>query len=168
MKIISTVIYLLFFLSGCATTNVSSFIDPEYANEIYKMPIVWGRIAPLEDRQKLEGGIVAKFSSKGINAILGTAVFPPTRDITKEFIASALSKTEGDSLLIVALKEGSSIYSMKYEATLYGKSLHKVWVGSVVTKLQSGGFSESQKNDAVFDSTAHGIVDQIMKDGVIK
>ena len=171
MNIIKS-IYITFtflvLLSGCASTTVSSFVDPEYATEKYSRPIVWGKIAPLEDRQRLENGIVKNFRNKGVNAIPGTQVFPPTRDITKEFIASALVKSGGDSLFIVSLKTGSNLYHMEYEATLYGNKIHKVWVGSVVTELQQAGVSNSQSNDVVFESTAEEIVNKIITDGVIQ
>ena len=161
-------ILIVFALSGCVTTKTSSFVDPEYAHERHSRPIVWGKIAPLNDRQLLEGSIVSAFKDRKINAIKGTDVFPPTRDVTNEFITNALLESEGDSLLVVSLKEGSGIYYMKYEAVLYNLDFNRVWISSIETSLDQAGFTAAQGRDASFHSTAHELVNKIIGDRVIE
>lgn len=159
---------LTILLTGCATTRVASYVDPEYADETYKQPVVWGRIAPLEDRLLLENNIIESFRSKGINPVAGVKIFPPDQEIKREFIVPALLKSNGDSLFVVSLKPGSTLHHMEYEAALYGYKFHKVWLGSVVTELQQAGISSDQTNALLFESVADEIVNQLLKDGIIQ
>lgn len=155
-------------LTGCATTRITSLVDPEYADETYKQPVVWGRIASLEDRLLLENSIIESFRSEGINTVAGVKIFPPDQEIKRESIVPAMLKSNGDSLFIISLKPGSTLHHMEYEAALYGNQLHKVWLGSVVTELQQGGVSSKQTNTLLFESTADEIVNQLLEDGVVQ
>ena len=172
MQIVKRTCYIFLLLTvlltGCATTRVASYVDPEYVDETYKQPVVWGRIASLEDRLLLENSIIKSFRSKGINPVAGVKVFPPGQEIKREFIVPALLKSNGDSLFIISLKPDSTLHHMEYEAVLYGNKLHKVWLGSVVTELQQAGVSSNQTNALLFESAADEIVNQLVEDGIIQ
>ena len=168
IKIRYIFLLLTVLLTGCATTRVTSYFDPEYADEPYKKPVVWGRISPLEDRLLLENNIIDSFRSKGINPVAGVKVFPPGKEIKREYIVPAFLKSNGDSLFIISLKPGSTLHHMQYEATLYGNKLHKVWLSSVITELQQAGISSGQTNALLFKSVADEIVNQLLEDGIIQ
>lgn len=170
MKYIQAISIFFALLTGCASvsTQVSSFVALDHADEKYSRPVVWGRIAPPGDRMLLEDSIVTSFSSKGIKPVPGTEAFPLGRKITGEDIFPALQKSVGDSLLIVSLKPGASLYHMEYEATLYGDRAQKVWVGNIVTRLQQADITDDETDKLIFKSTADELVNKIMQDGIIQ
>lgn len=165
---VNLVIVLFLFISGCASTKVTSHVDPEYKLEQYDKPVIIARIAPLSDKKLLEASFVKQLKLKNISAYHGTDVFSPTRELTKEYFISALKDTDADSILIIKLKEGSSVSLMQYDIKLLGNKLHTVWIGNAETKLQQDGITEDSTDEVIFESVAEQVVNQLLKDGVIK
>jgi hypothetical protein len=180
------IVFLLVILTSCADTKtapysdayhtekqvlpiveIDTFQDMEHTHRYFR-PVVWVRIAPLKDRLLLENNITENFRSKNINPIPGIEVFPPGRKISRSFIIPAFHESGGDSLFIISLKPNSTLYHMSYDATLYDSKLRKTWVGHVVTKLQQTSSPHKKTDESIFGTTAHEIVNQIIKDGVIQ
>jgi hypothetical protein len=147
--------------------EIDSSLDLQHTSKKYFRPVIWVRIASLKDRLLLENNIIENFRSKNINPVPGIEVFPPGKEISRGFIVPAFQKSGGDSLFIISLKPNSTLYHMSYDATLYDSNLHKTWVGHVVTKLQQTSSTHNKTDELVFEFTAHEIVNQIIKDGVI-
>ena len=183
---LSLLFVLLAFLTSCAGNEVvpssvslhtekhlipivkiDSFIDQEHKSEEYSQPVVWVRIASVEDMLILENSIIKGFRSHDINPVPGAVVFPPGVKITRELIVSSFQQSGGDSLFIISLKPGSTLYHMEYDATLYGDRLDKVWIGHVVTDLQQTDSTNAQIGELMFQTTAHEIINQVIKDGVV-
>jgi hypothetical protein len=147
--------------------KIDSYKDLEHASKKYSQPVVWVRIASLEDRYLLENSVIEGFRSHDIVPIPGVDVFPPGIKITRKMVASSFQQSAGDSLLIISLKPDSTLYHMAYEAALYDEKLNKVWIGHVLTDLQQIDPTNIQIDELMFHATAHEIVNKIIKDGVI-
>jgi hypothetical protein len=186
MNYLSLLFVLLYFLSSCAGNEISppsaslhsekplapivkidSYKDLEHASKKYSQPVVWVRIASLEDRYLLENSVLEGFRSHGIDPIPGVDVFPPGIKITRKMVIPSFQQSAGDSLLIISLKPDSTLYHMAYDATLYDDKLNKVWIGHVLTDLQQIDPTNIQIDELMFQATALGIVNKIIKDGVI-
>jgi hypothetical protein len=186
MNYLSLLFVLLFFLSSCVSNEISpssaslhsekplapivkidSYRDLEHASKKYSQPVVWVRIASLEDRYLLENSVIEGFRSYGIDPVPGVGVFPPGIKITSEMIISFFQQSGGDSLLIISLKPDSTLYHMAYDVTLYDDKLNEVWIGHFITDLQPIDTTNIQIDELMFHATTHEIVDEIIKDGVI-
>ena len=180
-----TIFVLLILLTACAgtqvatpsaplhtenlstpTVKINSFIDLDHKSEKYSQPAVWVRIASVEDRLLLENSIIERLRNYGIKPIPGTIAFPPGVKITREMIIPSFQQSGGDSLFIISLKPGSTLYHMAYDATLYDDMLEKVWFGHVVTDQQDTSSTDGRSDELMFDATADEIVEQILKDGI--
>jgi len=151
-----------------ASTKVTSHVDPEYRSEKYNRPVIFASISPLSDKKLLENSFVNELKLNNIDAYPGTEVFSPTRELTEEYIVSALKNTDADSVLIVTMTSVSDDLRIQFETKVLGNKLHTVWIGSAETKLQAGGISNDSTMEIIFNSVAEKIVQQLMIDGVIE
>ena len=75
-------------LSACVTTDMSSYVDPEYESSGYQVRTVVVRAlgAGLKETQEAETGLVEKFKSYGIDAVKFIDIVPPTREYSADMI----------------------------------------------------------------------------------
>ena len=64
MMLRSTTLLLLIFLSGCASTEITSVRDPEYAVEIFRNPVVHASVIGLKYQKALEAALIKSFSKR--------------------------------------------------------------------------------------------------------
>lgn len=98
-------LFLLFtpiLLSGCAYSVVSSFKDPGFdIDHKYNSIVVAATNLPLDERIQAEKYMVKLASKKGIRAIAGMKIMPPTRVNDKRSIAIALRNSGASGLLLL-------------------------------------------------------------------
>jgi hypothetical protein len=89
-------------LSGCATTETTSYRDPEFVGKQYDKICVFADIDDLKYRQMVEDEMVKDFRETGIYAVQGAMLFPPTRQWSDEDIHKVLVEKNLDGYLLIA------------------------------------------------------------------
>ncbi|MBD3410918.1 MAG: hypothetical protein GF419_12015 [Ignavibacteriales bacterium] len=86
-------------LFGCAATRMTSFVDPAYRGQKFTRLLVVADVPNLETRLQLENRMVESFREAGIDAIPGSNLFPPTREISEEEAALILKENKIEAYL---------------------------------------------------------------------
>ncbi len=95
----------LIFLNNCASTNLTSFKDPDYLTADFKRILILVNSNDLEKRLKLEIAMVQAFEGTGIYALEGFNLFPPTRNLTDEEKVTLLIENRIDAFISVLVGE---------------------------------------------------------------
>lgn len=90
-------------LAGCATTDMTGFVDPQYKNYHANQVIVRVKGARLDDTLKAEQEFAEQLRTHNIKTAKFTDIIPPTRSYSAAQEASLLKKTGADSLLTVEI-----------------------------------------------------------------
>ncbi len=100
MKYLS--ILLVFFLSGCTYSKVSSYADRSILpTSGFQHVIVSASNFPLGERQTVESMIVQSFYEIGVLATKGTDIIPPTGNLTSKEIDQRIANSGADSILLL-------------------------------------------------------------------
>ena len=121
----------MLLIAGCASTSITSFLDPSFSTKSFHRILIVSPFADLESRTKAESVFVerlAKFSVEGIPSI---RIFMPTRTYTTEELLKLLSENKVEGVLLVTLTDAyttqayvpasSSTYG---QATLTGNTIN--------------------------------------------
>jgi hypothetical protein len=100
---VALVILVPAFLVGCATTEITTFKDPEYGSRQYETIYVVTSGLNLADRDLTEAKVCEAFSEIEINCIRDIEIFLPTRSYTGEEKAATLRKLNIDASLGIQL-----------------------------------------------------------------
>ena len=73
---------LFISLSGCASTSITSYTDPDYRAVQFKKILVVANTNKLSDRLAMENRFVGAFEDNNITAIGSYTIFPPTREFS--------------------------------------------------------------------------------------
>ena len=92
-------------LSGCASTNITSFTDPDYRATHFSRILVVANVADLEWRNRIESRLVQELTKQGAFAIKGIELFPPTRDLDDEEKINRLLHNRIDSYITIDVGE---------------------------------------------------------------
>lgn len=98
----------ILFLSGCASTKMTSFKDPDYQQATFSRILVLANTNDLQDRKKLESQLVEEFSYYKIFALESYKLFPPTRDLSDEDKVELLLKNNIDALISIDVGESGT------------------------------------------------------------
>ena len=159
---------VLLVVAGCASTEITSFIDPGYGSRgKFASVMVLGDRMSLKERQLAENTLVQEFSKYGVRALRGIDYVPPTRNLTNEELSLAIQSSGVNTILILALVDQDTIDT--YVPPIYhpGRSRSKVSMvgntGYVETRTSpgyvTGGFNVSKPLAAyktVLIDTANG------------
>ncbi len=104
-QIIVFAIVVLTGLAGCASTDMTSFKDPSYASTSFDRILVVANLSNLDWRQQIESRLVQEFQEKGIFAMKGMDLFPPTRTLTDDQKISLLTENKIDSYILIDVGE---------------------------------------------------------------
>ena len=163
-----SLLVVLLVVSGCASTDITSFTDPGYGRSgKFASVMVIGDRMSLKERQLAEGAMVAQFLAIGVSALRGIDYIPPTRELTEKAIVQAVQKSRVETILWLALIDQSTEQS--YVPPIYhpGRSRSTVSIvgntGYVETRTSPGyvtvGFNVSKPlaaYKAVLIDTANG------------
>lgn len=87
--------------SGCASTKITSFTDPDYTKSVFHRVLVIANSERLDARLGLEDMMVKEFSKKKIFAIQSYKLLPPTRYISDSLKIEILLKNNIDSYISI-------------------------------------------------------------------
>jgi hypothetical protein len=99
------IIYSVIALSatGCATTSISDFTDPAYADMTYQSIAVWAKTEDLEWRQDLESVLQDRIVAKsGADATRVIDFAPPTRGFSNEEVLQLAQGRNIEAILVIA------------------------------------------------------------------
>ena len=144
MKKLLLVIILL-FLTSCATTKISSFINPDIDISNYKNILVFGNIRDIEIRKTLESDIVSAFIDNNLNCISSINIFSPLKDYSEQERKEILIKNNIDGIITVCIisagENSASIPQQTY--TNYSSQYVNGQLISIPYTTTSGGYSVS-------------------------
>ncbi len=105
MKNIYFIILFGLLLSGCASTRMTSFKDPDYEHSTFRRILVIVNTSDLEKKLYFESKLAKVFNEEGIYAKEGFKLFPPTRDLTKADKIDLLIRDSLDAYISVYVGE---------------------------------------------------------------
>lgn len=119
---------LTLLLTSCATTNITSFTDPEFKGKKYKKFIVVTPNLNLEYSNLLQNKICESIKYKKASCTSSLETFPPTRLYNDEEISNVLIDNKIDAYLIVtyggSISNSQQIGSISSEtANVYGNTI---------------------------------------------
>lgn len=105
-------IYVLANLYGCASTNMTSFTDPDFQSIKFKRILVVANVADLQWRQTIESRMVEAFRPVDVEAFESLRLFPPTRNFTNEEKIDLLNRYKIDGYITINVGESGvqSVY----------------------------------------------------------
>ena len=127
MKNITILMVLL--LSGCATTDITSFTDPDFKNKKYTSYVIVTPNLNLEYSSLLQNKICTEIEKYKSACTKGLDLFPPTRDLTGEDKAKIIKENKIEGYLLVFYGGGGTeshqISNLSYgTANVYGNSVN--------------------------------------------
>ena len=158
MKKLLLVIILL-FLTSCATTKISSFINPDIDISNYKNILVFGNIRDIEIRKTLESDIVSAFIENNLNCISSINIFSPLKDYSEQEREEILIKNNIDGIITVCIISAgeNSAYIPQQTYINYSSQYVNGQLISIPYTTTSGGYSVSYPK-ADFEITLTDIV----------
>ena len=131
-------------ISGCASTEMTSFVDPAYRNTTFQKLLIVARTNNLTQRLWLESHLAQAFTIQKVDAKESVLLLPPTRKFSEEQRRDTMVKYGYDAYLVVDVGETGveSIYIPPTQAVT--KTSHNAaadrWTS--VTTLLGGGTIE--------------------------
>ncbi len=158
MKKLLLVIILL-FLTSCATTKISSFINPDIDISNYKNILVFGNIRDIEIRKTLESDIVSAFIENNLNCISSINIFSPLKDYSEQEREEILIKNNIDGIITVCIISAgeNSAYIPQQTYINYSSQYVNGQLIRIPYTTTSGGYSVSYPK-ADFEITLTDIV----------
>lgn len=138
-----TILLLLFSLAGCASTNLTSYVDPEFRNKTYNSFVIEYLSNDLQRKSFIEKRVAEILFTKGIRTHIGIDVFPPTRKLSNEEIGRIIHRTGAEGYLLIAMTNAYSVqtyvpptYNTSGSAYSYGN-----YTNVSATTTQTGGYT---------------------------
>lgn len=119
MRIIILIVILC--LSGCATTSITGFTDPDFQNKSYKSLVVVTPNLNLEYSSLLQGKVCNAIQNMSISCKRGLDLFPPTRTFESDQIVSILKDNHIDGYLLLTYGGGAT-QSQQIGTLAYGSA----------------------------------------------
>lgn len=104
--LLSTV--LAFTVSGCATTDITSFTDPNFKNKRYTSCVVATPNISLAYAQLLQVKVCKEMEENNIRCVQGLDIFPPTRTLTAKDKAKVIRESNIESYLQIHYGSGAT------------------------------------------------------------
>lgn len=90
-------------LTSCATTNTTSFTDPDFIGKRFYNICIYANVDDYQQKVELENEMTKVFSEKGVSVLQGSQLFPPTRKWTDEEIQKSLKDRNVDGYLLIQI-----------------------------------------------------------------
>jgi len=148
---VATVSISFLFLCSCATTSLSTYTDPAFADVTFDSVAIWADMGDLEWRQDLETRMQQRMATKtGAKATRVIDIAPPTRGYNVDEVFQLMRGVGIQAVLVVAFTEtgikqtisgsgdGVQTYNKPWgEATVdlyHVESGNKIWTGNATTR----------------------------------
>ena len=137
--------FVPFFLIGCASTNISSFRNPDIDFSNYKKIMVYGNSRDIDFRKTLEADLVNAFTEKNITTVSSIDLISPIKEYSSEEIQNIFIENNIDGYLSVAVVSATeeSAYVPQRSYTNYRSQYVNGKLTSVPYTTTSGGYSVS-------------------------
>lgn len=127
IKYISLMFVLL--ISGCANTNMKTYVDPEHKGKSYSNILVDLPNANFEFKEIVLSELCRALKNRSVVCLAKDDLLPPTREYSDDKLFQIIEKNEIEGWLIVQIGSGDSnsqyIGSQTFaSATLYGNSAY--------------------------------------------
>lgn len=98
-----TALAACFAAGGCtpASTEINSFVDPEFADRIYSRVLIAPKYADLGDRTAIEEAFVGLLADTEAEGVPSLSILLPTRDWKDEEIFKLMAEHQIDAVLII-------------------------------------------------------------------
>lgn len=131
MKTVFAVVSLVICLSGCISTNVKSYTDPDYRSTIVKSVVLdLNGLAPIL-RAEMEPSITQALTSARLKVTPISELISPTRDVPRDKVLEVIAQSGSDVILTMKVVDEN-------ERTTYAGS-----IGSATTSGYLSGNSYS-------------------------
>ncbi|MDR3625561.1 MAG: hypothetical protein P4L45_01935 [Ignavibacteriaceae bacterium] len=140
---------MFFLFTGCASTSITSFTDPDYRAVQFKNILTVANTNKLSDRLSLENRIVEVMATNGIKAIPSYSIFPPTREFTDNQKKDLMLDNKIDGCLIINFGE-QGVQEISIPIT-GSTSQTKITGNSITTSTQYIGGQTFNKPYAEFE-----------------
>ncbi len=94
-------VFGLILLTGCASTRLTSFRDPDFTVRNFHKILVIVPLSDLESREAAETAFADRLTAHGVEALTALQILAPTRTYTKGELAKILSENKIEGVLIV-------------------------------------------------------------------
>ena len=133
-------------LNSCASTETTSFSDPDFRGKKYDNICVYAETSDLEWKDYIEKEMVNCLKDEGINAIQGSFLFPPTREWNDGQIEQTLRDKGLDGYILITIESQKvdekyvpgEVVTEKKGETKKKKDSSEVYVETTTTKVKEG------------------------------
>lgn len=159
-----TVAIFLFIITSCASTKITSVVDPEFKKAQFSDVLVISTFSDLMYKEKIEDNFKKFGNSKNISISTGSEILPPTRNYSNYEISNILEYNNIDCILVIALQDywTSQTYVPK-STTTYGSAsiIGNTIVYSQKKKNYGGGFISKPRvtfESRLFDAKTGNVI----------
>lgn len=152
MKKTTILIIIIFILIniGCATTSITSLLDPSFEKKKFKRIAVIAAIDNLEYKLKIESAFVEYLTNAKINSIASHKLFFPGRIYSKEEFGKIMFENKTDGCLLIILKD-------TYEQQVYIPQFSNIFLGYRSASAYSFGGHPVSKPNFIFEVRFYAI-----------
>ncbi|HSE45148.1 MAG TPA: hypothetical protein VLA89_07445 [Gemmatimonadales bacterium] len=177
MTRLRALLFLGIMVIGCASTRMTSVIDPAGEGKQYQRLIVWAKVADRNTRGRMERQVVQRLEEAGAEGASSLDLLPPTREYSESEITTVLWARGMEGFLILSWNESAASHVSTSAGTDAGGGTRswaslqcelfdvlyqrRVWSATARTKERDG---------ATFESVApycDRIVERMVADGLI-
>jgi len=141
LSALSCALTFLFFSSGCVSSRITSFTDPNYRGVSFSRILVIANFKQAEIIKKIESLVAYEFRKRGIYAIENSSLLPPLREYSRDEKRAVFVKEGLDSYVIVypAGMSNAMIDVPTVSTTRVGVTTSRDAVRGKATTITSGG-----------------------------
>ena len=92
-------------ISGCAKTEIHSFVDPDFREHSYRKLVVRVDVDQLDQRDAAETVFAKILAKQGVQCLRTLDLLPPTRESSDEQFKQAVAQSAADGVLTVRVTE---------------------------------------------------------------
>lgn len=131
MKRFLSLLIIISIFYGCASTKLTSFVDPKAKDKQYKNILIYFPSSDLDEQTEGEDILQEEFIENGIKANRSLDIFMPTREYNDEEIINKLMQNNIDAVLLIEFVDAytdesyvpqSSTTKTKGEVNVYGNT----------------------------------------------
>lgn len=137
------ILFIPFVFICCASTDISSFKNPDINFSDYKKILVYGNSRDIDFQKSIENFLVITFKENNIEAVSSIELIPPLKEYTEEDIQKILYENEIDGYLSVSVVSATeeSVYIPQSSHTYYRSQYVNGSYSSIPYTMTSGGYS---------------------------
>jgi hypothetical protein len=136
---------LLFIVTSCATTKISSFTNPDIKISDYKKILVFANVQDVELRKNLENNLIEQFKLQNKDVVSSIEIISPLKEYSSEELSKIYSENGIDCFLIVSIinTTNESVYIPQQTHTNYSSQYVNGQLINIPYTTTSGGYSVS-------------------------